>query len=239
MGRSDNASAYSASTYDLGVVGTIPFYSTIHEQTIDLVKTVRPHPALWLDTGCGTGKLIESALPAFPDTRFILADPSEGMLARAKERLKGAAEGRVRFLPPMTSEALSSQEDNRLRPQVITAILCHHYLKFPQRRAAIRSCYDLLDNGGLFVTFENIAPDSSTGVTIGLERWRRFQVGRGKTPSDAQEHIKRYNRDYFPLTAVEHLGLLRDAGFEVVELFWLSHMQAGSYAIKQAASPQQ
>jgi len=30
----------------------------------------------------------------------------------------------------------------------------------------------------------------------------------------------------------EHLGLLRRAGFRNVDLFWLSHMQAGFYAVK-------
>jgi len=44
----------------------------------------------WLDTGCGTGNLVELALKAFPDTRFILADPTEKMLHAAVARLKGS-----------------------------------------------------------------------------------------------------------------------------------------------------
>jgi len=195
------------------------------------VKTLKPSPALWLDTGCGTGRLVEAALTAFPETRFVLADPAEGMLARAKERLKHAPAGRVRYLPPVASQALTSTA-NDLRPQVITAVLCHHYLRRPDRREAVRCCHQLLDADGLFISFENTAPDTSTGVRAGLDRWKRFQVEHGKPQIEAEEHARRFDRDYFPITVAEHLELLRATGFKTAELFWFAYLQAGFYAIK-------
>ncbi|MGD0231966.1 MAG: hypothetical protein ABSC19_16690 [Syntrophorhabdales bacterium] len=46
------------------------------------------------------------------------------------------------------------------------------------------------------------------------------------------EHRSRFGKSYFPITIAEHLELLRATGFSTVEIFWLSHMQAGFYAIK-------
>ena len=48
----------------------------------------------------------------------------------------------------------------------------------------------------------------------------------------AEEHAKRFNNEYFPISVEEHLNLLKETGFKNVNLFWLSHMQAGFYAIK-------
>lgn len=153
------------------------------------------------------------------------------MLARAKERFKRVPEERVRFLPPLPTQALASAAED-LRPQVITAVLCHHYLRRPERQDAVRSCHRLLADGGLFISVENAAPDTSAGIRTGLDRWRRFQVEHGKSPADADDHARRFDRDYFPITIAEHLELLRKTGFKAAELFWFSYLQAGFYAVK-------
>ncbi|MBN1997253.1 hypothetical protein JW935_06865 [candidate division KSB1 bacterium] len=54
----------------------MPFYEIFHDETIDLIKTVKPSPAVWLDTECGTGYLTENALSVFTGTEFVPADPS-------------------------------------------------------------------------------------------------------------------------------------------------------------------
>ena len=209
----------------------MPFYDTIQSETVDLVRTLKPDVTQWLDTGCGTGNLVEIALRFFPDTAFVLTDPTELMLKRAIDRLKAFPEKQVRFLPPTPSEGLLSYKDV-LKPQVITAILCHHYFNKEQRRTATDVCYRLLDAGGVFISVENIMPDSLQGTQLGLERWKRFQIEHGRESVMAEKHVKRFNSEYFPITVNEHIELLKETGFQTVELFWKSQMQAGFYAIK-------
>jgi tRNA (cmo5U34)-methyltransferase len=89
-----------------------------------------------------------------------------------------------------------------------------------------------LENGGLFITFENIKPSTDAGRRIGLERWGRWQQNAGRSAPAVAEHLKRFNTEYFPITVDEHLSLLRSRGFQSFELFWFSQMQAGFYAVK-------
>jgi tRNA (cmo5U34)-methyltransferase len=119
-----------------------------------------------------------------------------------------------------------------LHPEVITAILCHHYYKTEKRRKATEICYQLLNTGSVYITLENTPPDSAQGTRIGIERWKRFQVEHGRAAVMAEKHAARFNSEYFPITVGEHLKLLQETGFKTVELFWRSHMQAGFYAIK-------
>jgi tRNA (cmo5U34)-methyltransferase len=209
----------------------MPFYDVMQSETIDIVKTVRPDVTQWLDTGCGTGTLVEAALRFFPDTTFVLTDPTELMLQAAVTRLKAFQGNRVQFLPLTPSEDLLSHQDV-LKPQVITAILCHHYFNREKRRSVTDVCCHLLDAGGVFVSVENIMPDSKQGTQMGIERWKRFQMEHGRTPIMAEKHAARFNIEYFPITITEHLDLLKKAGFKTAELFWKSHMQAGFYGIK-------
>ncbi len=226
-----NTTPHDASVYDKAIRQTIPFYEEIQTQTIDVVRSIRPDPGCWLDTGCGTGYLAEMALPLFPKTKFILVDPAEDMLAQAHQRLGNYPAGRLHFLAAAPSQGLGAYQE-QVRPQVITAVMCHHYLQPDERWAAVEACYRLLEPGGLFVTFENIDPGTDLGRQVGLARWKQFQLEQGRPPDEVEEHVRRFKTKYFPITINQHLDLLRRAGFGEVELCWHSVMQAGFYAIK-------
>lgn len=195
-------------------------------ETIHLIQVMNVNPRFWLDTGCGTGTFINRALPLFQDTQFIMADLSDTMLELAKGKLAGYK--RVKFLDPIASQDLNLD----LEFDVITSIQAHHYLAPEIRRKATRVCFDLLSENGVYITFENIRPFSDQGIAISLANWSKFQRATGRDAETIENHMKRFDSEYFPITIESHLKLLRECGFRTVELFWLSYMQAGFYGIK-------
>ena len=226
----DNVTPHKAAEYDQEVLKTVPFYRLFHSETIDLVRGYLPQATVWLDTGCGTGYLVEQAIPFFPETHFLLADPAPAMLDLARSRLARFTSPCIQYLEAVHSEELVGAVPET--PQVITAIQSHHYGRVEARRQATEACFEALERGGIYVTFENFRPATSQGEKIALERWLGFQRGAGRSPEAVEEHRQRFDKDYFPITVAEQIELLRTAGFSVVEVFWLSRMQAGFYAIK-------
>jgi tRNA (cmo5U34)-methyltransferase len=224
-----NATPHSGEAYDKEVRKTIPFYDCFLQETLDLVKACQPECSTWLDTGAGTGSLVEAALPRFPKTQFFLADPSEEMLREARAKL--GHHSQCRILPAGSSGQLPALADLPAL-DVVTAIQCHHYSGPEGRQAAVQACHQILKPGGLFVTFENIRPLSEQGITIGLDRWITFQRLQGRSESVCEDHRQRFGKKYFPITVPEHLALMSALEFRVVELFWYSRMQAGFYALK-------
>lgn len=227
MTKSDNKTPHLSAEYDKQVRATIPYYDLFHDETIELIESFRKEPKLWLDTGCGTGTFVAKALEAFAETEFLLADPSAEMLAEAEKKLSGSK--RVRYLPPAATQNLPRLRE---RPDVITAIQCHHYLSKEDRRKATEVCYGLLSEGGVYVTFENIRPFTEAGIELGKRNWSSFQLAAGKPEEEVKKHMERFDSEYFPITVEEHIRLLNECGFSVVELLWYSRMQAGFYAIK-------
>lgn len=116
------------------------------------MKIIKPEAKYWVDTGCGTGRLVQQALASFPATHFILADPSEAMLGQARARFSNEESARLKILPPIGSADLVSHI-GKSAADVLTAIQCHHYLPGAARIAALRACYEVLKPGGLLVTF--------------------------------------------------------------------------------------
>jgi tRNA (cmo5U34)-methyltransferase len=131
----------------------------------------------------------------------------------------------------VSSQDLPSHLDG-VAPPVITAIQAHHYLQPPERRRAVEACYRVLAGGGLFITFENVAPRTRSGIRLGLERWKHFQIQQGRSPEVVAQHLNRFDTRYFPITVDQHLELLAEVGFRMLELFWFSQMQAGFYGLK-------
>ena len=82
------------------------------------------------------------------------------------------------------------------------------------------------------MTFETIQPCSDAATAIGLRRWRQHQLAGGKSAEEVEKHISRYGVELLPITIEEHLRLLRQVGFPVVEILWASGLQTGFYAIK-------
>jgi len=128
---------------------------------------------------------------------------------------------------------MAAQElEEREKYDVITAIQVNHYLSEAERKSAVRKCCQALKAGGIFFSFENVAPDSEEGKQIVLKRWQRYQIANGKSPEEASGHNKRYGTEYFPMTVEGHLDMMRSCGFRSVELIWMSYMQAGFMGIK-------
>ena len=230
MKQSDDVTPHDASEYDANIRATVPYYSCFHSETIDLVKNLRPDVETWLDTGCGTGTLVKEALAYFPDTIFVLSDPSEEMLSQARRNLAPMSKSRLQFLHPTATENLPLKDIKQ--PQVITAIHSHNYSDRERRQTATQRCFDILTEDGIYITFENVHPKSERGLEIGLRRWKRYQLFQGRNEDVVEEHTRRFDTAYFPVSIDDHIHLLNQCGFSVAELFWFSHMQAGFYAIK-------
>ncbi|GAB4314915.1 MAG: hypothetical protein Kow0019_14920 [Methanobacteriaceae archaeon] len=137
---------------------------------------------------------------------------------------------RLKFLKPCPTQEFSEKLEEKV--DVITAIQCHHYLSFDDRKKALNVCYNNMKDDGIFVTFENIRPLTKKGIEIGKNYWKNFQLKHGRKEEVVEKHLKRFDKEYFPLTIEEHLQLLRDSGFKTVEMLWYSYLQAGFYCIK-------
>ena len=224
----DNKTSQPAQKYDATIRKTLPLYDLFHDETLALVETVAPNPAAWLDAGCGTGTFAVKATALFPNTRFVLADPAEAMLAIAREKLLQRPAANVEYAAQGTEE-LDYPESCF---DVITAILAHHYFDAGARRLTTAKCFNMLKAGGVYVSFENFRPNSERGLQIGLDRWRKVQQTQGKSAEEIDRHLNRFGVESLPISVDANLLLLKQAGFAVVELFWVSGLQAGFYAIK-------
>lgn len=220
----DNKSAFNSTEYDSKIKQTLPYYDEFYEQVIELVKIFNFNTVRWLDIGCGTGKMGQVAFEKLELEKFIFCDSSNEMIRIAKERFE---RHNAEFIVCEIQKLEYANEFN-----VITAIQVNHYLHINERKIILKKCYEALKNNGLFISFENFAPYTDLGKSVYLEKWKRYQLKQGKSLEECENHVKRYGKDYFPISLSENIELMRNCGFKAVEILWLSNMQVGLWGIK-------
>ena len=222
--RKQNSTPFSVAEYDQQIKKTLPFYEEMYQQIIDIVKLLNRQSLHWLDVGCGTGKMARTAMKHFDIQKIVCIDIEQDMLEKAKLFCN---DEKVEFQQCDIREFV-----NESKFDIVTAIQVHHYLKGQERVNAVKNCFDVLKDTGIYISFENFAPDSEDGKRMYLERWKQYQIANGKNREEAELHIGRYGKEYFPITIAEQIKLLKDCGFQTVEVLWVSYMQAGILARK-------
>ena len=220
----DNVSAFCAEEYDEKIKKTLPYYEEFYRQVIDVVKAKFDRPVKWLDVGCGTGKMAEEGWKAVKIDRLLCCDHSPEMVRTSGERFQNK---NVEFL---TVSLLDMDIEETF--DVVTAIQVLHYFKGEERMKAVRKCFEALNAGGIFLTFENFAPYSEAGKKLFLKRWKAYQMQQGRSKEECEKHLQRYGKEYYPVTISEQMDSLKQCGFKDCEIIWVSNMQAGLLGIK-------
>lgn len=220
----NDTSAFAAKDYDREIIRTVPFYNELYRQIAETAKAFGNKPLSWLDIGCGTGKTAEAVIGKLPIERFVFADISAEMIGISKSRFRFPE---AEFIVSDISGLSFCGEFD-----IVTAVLVGHYLKIPERKAALENCFRALKKGGILITAENFAPSGDFLEKLYLKRWESFQLEQGKAPEACRRHLERYGKSYFPITISESLDLLRGCGFAESEVLALSCCQAAFIAVK-------
>ncbi|WP_456843553.1 class I SAM-dependent methyltransferase [Bradyrhizobium sp. USDA 4486] len=163
--------------------------------------------------GAGGGLELKTFAEAQPAWRFCGVDPSAEML-RLADRTLGALTSRVDFYEGYIDGAPTGPFDGA------TCLLTLHFLSEEERRRTVVQVHQRLRPGAPFVVAHHSFPQNDGEKTKWLSRYAAFAIASGVPVANAESAIQAMYERLPLLSPEQDEGILRDAGFADVALFY-------------------
>ncbi|RTL90024.1 class I SAM-dependent methyltransferase [Ancylobacter aquaticus] len=189
----------------------VPGLADVHRMVMLLLAEGAPGDAHILVVGAGGGMETRAMAEAQPAWRFTGVDPSPAMLDLARQTVAPSAD-RVDLIQGIIDQAPEGPFDGA------TCLLTLHHLDRNERLRTLKEIRRRLGSGARLVTAAHSAPGPDP------ERWMARSVAfgdRGGPDRAKGAAIGRMMMERLPLlTPAQEEGMLREAGFTDVELFY-------------------
>jgi len=229
MNTNDRFNSDKANAYDENIMKVIPGYQTSHELSLCLLEDILSDSSNILISGCGTGKEIVDYSKNNPQWRFLGFDPSEIMLATAKERMKANnCSERVRLVKGVIDNVLETDFD------AATSILV---IQFLPSEDAIQEFLDKisakLKPGAPFVLVY-LEGDRTTDEYLVLNSaWKTQQLNTRNDDQTVIEEFKQRDKDMRYISQEQIELFLNKAGFSKPLKFYQAYLLTGQIVYKK------
>ncbi|KRB11636.1 class I SAM-dependent methyltransferase [Lysobacter sp. Root690] len=198
--------------YAQGPVRQVPGFHALQRMTALLLAEAVPGDGEVLVLGAGGGLELKVFAEAQPEWRFVGVDPSAEMLKLASETL-GPLASRVDLCEGYIDTASVGPFDGA------TCLLTLHFLPAEERlRTLVELRRRLKPGAPLIVAHHSVPGDRKLQW---LHRYAAFAVASGGIPAqDADKSVAALGSRLPMLSPEQDEALLREAGFETVELFF-------------------
>lgn len=201
-----------------------------------------------VELGCGEGILAFTLLDCFPNASLVALDGSSAMRKQASERLNPfSSRCRVEPFDLTATDWLPHVQGT----DGVLSSLCIHHLSGEQKQELFKRIFQYLSPHGVFLIADLVAPQRPEVGRLFAETWDRCAEAQSILQTGSISLFEAFQREKwnyyaFPDDVVDHpsplfdqLLWLKQAGFAVVDCFWLQagHAIYGGYKT-HAATPQ-
>lgn len=203
----------------------VPGLRDLHSMIGLLLAEHTPKDGHILVLGAGGGLELLAFAKMQPGWRFDGVDPSGEMIEQAKTILR-ERENCVTFHEGYIDNAPEGPFDGA------TCLLTLHFLPQEERLRTMREVARRLKPGAPFVVVHHSYPQTGPQQDIWLRRNADFLMSSGTSASLAEKNIETMREHLPALSPEEDEALMKEAGFEDVQLFYAAFTFKGWVAYK-------
>jgi len=220
-----------AAVFDDMVERSVPFYNETQRMVVDLALRFLDGEGVVYDVGSSTGTTL-AALAAMVDPsrniRFVGLEPAEPMRRQALEKFAMAPAPERLNLLAHSAETVDRLPDAR----VVMMLYTLQFIRPVHRLDVLKMCHRSLQPGGCLILAEKILAEHPTLRHLFIECYHHYKQRAQYSALEIARKREALENVLVPFTGSENMGLLHDAGFEVVEEIFRWYNFAAYVAIK-------
>lgn len=203
----------------------VPGFDSLHRMVSMLLAERASGAGRILVLGAGGGLELQAFAAMQPGWRFDGVDPSSEMLRLASATL-GELASRVALHHGYIDSAPEGPFDGA------TCLLTLHFLPRDERLATLKELYRRLKPGAVLVVAHHSFPQTAPHQETWLRRNAAYGIVSGVPVGQAENSMRAFRERLPVLSPQEDAGLLHEAGFVNVELFYCAFTFRGWTARK-------
>jgi tRNA (cmo5U34)-methyltransferase len=198
----------------------MPGYADMQLMAAILLAEQVPADGEILVVGAGGGLEMKVFAEYRPRWRFVGVDPASEMLKLARMTLGPLAE-RAAWVEGYIDDAPAGPFDGA------ACLLTLHFLDKTERLRTLREIRSRLKPGAPFVAAHSSFPQEPGRREVWLERYAEFGIAKGADPTQARQAQQAVGDNLDLFDPEMDAGLMREAGFDDVELFYAAFTWRG------------
>lgn len=194
--------------FDQHIRASVPGYDLVHDTILDLAQPFLGPGRRACDLGCSTGTLTARLASQFRGVEIVGVDIEPNMIAAAK-----------RLSPRRPNYRCADVRELEL-PRVEFACACYTLMFLPpsDRLRVLRRVFSALSPGGGFVLAEKVLRDDPVHEARCQRQHHAFKRRQGLSEQEIALKAASLEGRLIPLTDQENVALLREAGFDEIQL---------------------
>ncbi len=119
---------------------------------------------------------------------------------------------------------------------LVVSLFTLQFLSVPERMKVLRGVYECLRSGGALIMAEKLLAEEGRFDDMWVELYWDFKKRQGLTDDQILHKARSIRGVLRPIALTENIRLLRDSGFNSIDLFLKWYNYAGILAIKTTSS---
>ena len=218
-----------AEVFDDMLERSVPLYRECQNLTVNWCKRLATPDKYIYDLGCSTGSLLlllTKSISTIPKVHLIGVDNSAAMLSKARKKLNNFPNS-VDFIKAHLDASFSFNDS--------CAIVMNYTLQFipvENRASLLKKIYEALIPGGGFILNEKVLSENELLGETFVEMHHDFKKGHGYSKMEISKKREALDNVLVPLKLSKTMTLVRNAGFNAVDIFFKWNNFAGLIALK-------
>ncbi len=212
--------------YDGIIKNLIPYYPQMVEALVNTLPFNSSKDIDVIDLGCGTGTISCAVKYAYPKAKITCVDISGKMLKVAASKLSDAS-GATFINRNFYDFSFDKKYD-----AVVSSLALHHMVTKQDKLEFYRKIYSCLNAGGVFINADVVLASTDALQERYMEQWKSFMCKNVSTDEVDNKWIPTYYEEDRPVSMMDHFEMLKNAGFEVMDVVWKFYNFAVYMAVK-------
>ncbi|OQB59662.1 MAG: putative methyltransferase YrrT [Bacteroidetes bacterium ADurb.Bin141] len=226
MDKVKNHFEEEAAQYDGIIKNLIPYYDKMVEALVNTLPFDPSKEIQVIDLGCGTGTISRAVRDVYPNAKLTCVDLSEKMLKVAAGKLSDVSD--AMFI----NKNFYDFSFDKKYDVVVSSLALHHLETKKDKLEFYRKIYSCLNVGGVFINADVVLASTEALQECYMTQWKNFMLRNVPKDEVDNKWIPTYYEEDRPVSMMEHIEMLKDSGFKIMDVVWKYYNFAVYMAIK-------